>query len=278
MSTPFDLNDEVAYQRWREQKLERAPASLADLIIEVSDPRHLTANEHAALLEHAADKDIARQVGKQFGLENLDANWLAGEDGISEIKVSDSSEQSRQAYIPYTNRPIKWHTDGYYNAPERRIRSMLLHCVDSASEGGKNRLMDHELAYIQLRDENPDFVRALCEPDAMTIPERADEDGIARAAQSGPVFSVDEDGKLHMRYTARTRSIAWKQDAVTLAAVAFLEQLLAAESPYIYTARLESGMGLLCNNVLHDRTGFVDNPASPRLLYRARYHERIAGS
>jgi hypothetical protein len=112
----------------------------------------------------------------------------------------------------------------------------------------------------------------------MTIPERADDDGVARAAQSGPVFSVDEDGKLHMRYTARTRSIAWKQDAVTLAAVAFLEQLLAADSPYIYTARLEPGMGLLCNNVLHDRSGFTDNPATPRLLYRARYHERIAGS
>lgn len=292
MSTPFDLKDEVAYRRWREQKLERAPASLADLIIEVSDPRHLTASEHAALLEkcqranmviyaarqHSADKDIARQVGEQFGLKNLDANWLAGEDGISEIKVSGTSDLSRQAYIPYTDRPIKWHTDGYYNPPERRIRSMLLHCVDSASEGGENRLVDHELAYIQLRDENPDFIRALCAPDAMTIPERADEDGVARAAQSGPVFSVDENGKLHMRYTARTRSIAWKQDATTQAAVAFLEQLLAADSPYIYTARLESGMGLLCNNVLHDRSGFTDNPATPRLLYRARYHDRIAGS
>jgi len=292
MSTPFDLKDEVAYQHWREQKLVRAPASLADLIIEVNDPRHLSAHEHAALLDkcrrsnmviyagrlHSADKDIARQVGQQFGLKNLDANWLAGEDGISEIKVSDSSDQSRQAYIPYTNRPIKWHTDGYYNPPERRIRSMLLHCVDSAAEGGENRLMDHELAYIQLRDENPEYVRALCAPDAMTIPERADEDGVARAAQSGPVFSVDENGKLHMRYTARTRSIAWKQDATTLAAVAFLEQLLAADSPHIYTARLESGMGLLCNNVLHDRAGFADNPASPRLLYRARYHDRIAGS
>ena len=292
MSTPFDLKDEVAYQRWREQKLERAPTSVADLIVEVNDPGHLSAHEHAALLEkcqrsnmaiyagrqHSADKDIARQVGQQFGLKNLDANWLAGEDGISEIKVSDSSDQSRQAYIPYTNRPIKWHTDGYYNPPERRIRSMLLHCVDSAAEGGENRLMDHELAYIQLRDENPEYVRALCAPDAMTIPERADEDGVARAAQSGPVFSVDENGKLHMRYTARTRSIAWKQDATTLAAVAFLEQLLAADSPHIYTARLESGMGLLCNNVLHDRSGFTDNPASPRLLYRARYHDRIAGS
>ena len=292
MSTPFDLKGEVAYQRWREQKLERAPTSLADLIIEVNDPRHLTANEHASLLEkcqranmviyaarqHSADKDIARQVGHQFGLKNLDANWLAGEDGISEIKVSGTSDLSRQAYIPYTDRAIKWHTDGYYNPPERRIRSMLLHCVDSAAEGGENRMMDHELAYIQLRDENPDFVRALCEPDVMTIPERADEDGIARAAQSGPVFSVDENGKLHMRYTARTRSIAWKQDATTLAAVAFLEQLLAADSPYIYTARLESGMGLLCNNVLHDRSAFSDNPAAPRLLYRARYHDRIAGS
>ena len=292
MFTPFDLKDEVAYQRWRGQKLERAPTSLADLIIEVNDPRHLTANEHAALLErcqranmviyaarqHSAEKDIARQVGHQFGLKNLDANWLAGEDGISEIKVSGTSDLSRQAYIPYTNRAIKWHADGYYNPPERRIRSMLLHCVNSAAEGGENRLMDHELVYIQLRDENPDFVRALCEPDAMTIPERADEDGIARAAQSGPVFSVDENGKLHMRYTARTRSIAWKQDATTLAAVAFLEQLLAADSPYIYTARLESGMGLLCNNVLHDRSAFSDNPAAPRLLYRARYHDRIAGS
>jgi len=292
MSASFDLKDEAAYQRWREQKLEQAPASLADLIIEVNDPRHLSAHEHAAMLDkcqrsnmviyagrqHSADKDIARQVGQQFGLKNLDANWLAGEDGISEIKVSDTSDQSRQAYIPYTNRPIKWHTDGYYNPPERRIRSMLLHCAHSAAEGGENRLMDHELAYIQLRDENPDFIRALCAADAMTIPERADEEGVARAAQSGPVFSVDENGKLHMRYTARTRSIAWKQDAITLAAVAFLEQLLAADSPYIYTARLESGMGLLCNNVLHDRSGFTDNPATPRLLYRARYHDRIAGS
>lgn len=292
MPTPYDLNNEVVYQRWREQKLERAAISLADLIIGVNDPRNLSANERAALLErcqrvnmviyaarqHSADKDIARKVGQQFGLKNLDANWLAGEDGISEIQVSSASDLSRQAYIPYTNRAIKWHTDGYYNPPERRIHGMLLHCVHSAADGGENRLMDHELAYLQLRDANPDFIRALCAPDAMTIPERADENGVARAAQSGPVFSVDENGRLHMRYTARTRSIAWKQDATTLAAVAFLEQLLAADSPYIYTARLESGMGLLCNNVLHDRSGFSDNPAAPRLLYRARYHDRIAGS
>lgn len=292
MIFPFDLNNITAYQRWREHKLERAPTSIEELIVEVNDPLNLSINEHAALLQqcqrsniaiyaarqHSADKNIARKIGTQFGLENLDANWLAGEDGISEIKVSNENDASRMAYIPYTNRPIKWHTDGYYNAPERRIRGMLLHCVRSAAVGGENRLMDHEMLYLMIRDENPDFIRALCAEDVMTIPARADDDGVARAEQGGPVFSVDENGKLHMRYTARTRSIVWKQDELSRAAVASLEQHLAAQSPYIYTARLESGMGLLCNNVLHDRSGFEDNPASPRLLYRARYYDRIVGS
>jgi alpha-ketoglutarate-dependent taurine dioxygenase len=154
---------------------------------------------------------------------------------------------------------------------------MVLHCVRSAAQGGENHLLDPELAYLLLRDENPDHIRALMLPDAMLIPERADEQGIARAAQAGPVFSQDGNGNLHMRYTARTRSIAWKQDSDVLAAVAAIERLLAdPDSPYILQARLEPGMGLLCNNVLHDRAAFSDDPAHPRLLYRARYLDRIA--
>ena len=292
MTSPYDLNNQSAYQHWREQKLERIPTSVEDLVIEVNDPRNLTKNERAELLlmcqranmviyaarQHSEDKDIARKVGAQFGLKNLDANWLAGEDGISEIKVSSESDQTRQAYIPYTNKPIKWHTDGYYNTAEHRIRGMLLHCVRSAATGGDNRLMDYEMVYLLMRDENPEFIRALSAPDVMTIPARTDDDGVARPEQSGPVFSTDEHGKLHMRYTARTRSIEWKQDELSRDAVASLEKLLASDSQYIYRARLEQGMGLLCNNVLHDRSPFTDNPASPRLLYRARYYDRIAGS
>jgi hypothetical protein len=34
----------------------------------------------------------------------------------------------------------------------------------------------------------------------------------------------------------------------------------------------------VCNNVLHERSAFEDDPARPRLLYRARYVERIAGT
>ena len=290
MSSPFNLKNKNAYQRWRELKLEQAPHSIADLIVEVDDPRKLTAAEHAAMLtccnrsnmvfyaSHAdnADKEIVHLVGHQFGLKNLDANWLAGEDGVSAIAAS--AEGVRQAYIPYTNRPIKWHTDGYYNPPQRRIRGMILHCVQSAATGGENQLMDHEMAYLLLRDANPEFIRALQVEDAMTIPERTDEQGVARPAQSGPVFSVSETGALHMRYTARTRSIEWKQNEATLAAVAFLEKLLSSDSPYIYRALLEPGMGLLCNNVLHDRAGFSDDAGHPRLLYRARYYDRITAT
>jgi hypothetical protein len=35
-------------------------------------------------------------------------------------------------------------------------------------------------------------------------------------------------------------------------------------------------MGIVCNNVLHERGGFVDDANAPRLLYRARYYDRVA--
>ncbi|MDD5058130.1 MAG: TauD/TfdA family dioxygenase [Sideroxydans sp.] len=288
MNNPFDLGDTESYLRWRKQKLASAPTSINGLIVEVRDPRALTPAEHAALAErvrrcnmaiyasprHEADTDIPRLLGAQFGLTRLDANWLAGEDGVSEIRVFDNG--TRQHYIPYTDRPIKWHTDGYYNPPQREIRAMVLHCVRNAASGGENQLMDHEMAYLLLRDENPQHIAALMQADVMTIPERVDENDGVRAAQSGPVFSLDANGNLHMRYTARTRSIVWKQDAATQTAVAALEHLLASDTPHIFRGRLEPGMGLLCNNVLHDRSAFSDNPAHPpRLLYRARYLDRI---
>jgi hypothetical protein len=153
---------------------------------------------------------------------------------------------------------------------------MVLHCVESAATGGENQLLDHEIAYILLRDENPDFIRALSRDDAMTIPPRLDDTGVARAAQPGPVFSVDAQGYLHMRYTARSISIEWRADAATQAAVAALAKLLATPTPWTLHGRLEPGMGLACNNVLHDRSGFTETPQKRRLLYRARYHERIA--
>lgn len=290
MSNPFDLADTEAYQRWREHKLAQAITRTGDLIVEIKDPLAVTSAEQAELLSCcrrsnmaiyaspiAMDEAMLQQFAAQFGLEKLDANWLAGEQGISRITVCND-DGKRQSYIPYTDRAIKWHTDGYYNPPDRQIRGMALHCAQRAGNGGENRVLDHEIAYLMLRDADAGFIRALSAPDAMTIPERVDETDGVRPAQSGPVFSVDAGGHLHMRYTARTRSIEWKQDAGTLAAVAMLERLLAADSAHIHALRLENGMGLLCNNVLHDRSAFTNDPSLPRLLYRARYLDRLANT
>jgi alpha-ketoglutarate-dependent taurine dioxygenase len=228
------------------------------------------------------DPALPRALGAQLGLVRLDANWLADEDGISRIAVTGNTEAGgpgggRADFIPYTEHAIRWHTDGYYHPQARRIHGMILHCVRPAARGGENGLLDHELAYIALRDASPEAVRALMAADAMTIPERTDASGVARPAQGGPVFSRAPDGGLHMRYTARTKSIRWKDDAATQDAVARLASLLAGGQPCVLRLTLEPGMGLVGHNVLHERTAFVDDAAAPRLLYRARFLDRVAG-
>lgn len=293
VGNPFLPDNEAAYQAWRETKLAGYPSRTQELIVEVADPRHLSAAEHQAILQRLnktnmaiyaspcrePDKDIPRKLGAQFGLLRLDSNLLADEDAISSLAVAAAGSGQRRDFIPYTNQPIKWHTDGYYNPPERRICGMILHCVRSAASGGDNALLDHEMAYLLLRDENPEHIVALMQPDAMTIPARMDDNEVARAAETGPVFSVlPDNGALHMRYTARTRSIEWKQTAAVLAAVAALEKLLASGSPFAFHARLEAGMGLICNNVLHNRSGFIDDGQQQRLLYRARYYDRSSAA
>ena len=287
--SPFDLDDEAAYQRWREIKLARQPRSTEDISVDVRDPRALSRSERGALLDCIVrantaiyrspvrddDATLPQQLGAQLGLHRLDANWLAGEQGVSAITVSDASD-GRGGFIPYTARAIGWHTDGYYHPDERRIHAMLLHCVRAAARGGINQVLDPERVYIALRDASPAHVQALMRPDAMRIPARDDEQGVARAEQGGPVFSVAENGCLHMRYTARTRSIAWAEDAATQAALACLQGLLdqGCEGAVI-NLQLDAGSGLVGHNVLHARSAFEDDPAAPRLLYRARFLDRV---
>ena len=288
-TSPFHPDNTAGYQAWRAAKLEDYPSRGEDLIVDLLDPRELSDAEYQALWQRIAktnmavyrtrlgetpDKEAVRQLSARFGLTHLDANWLADEDGISSLTPQEEDGQQRGGFIPYTHKPIRWHTDGYYNPPERRIWAMTLHCVRASDTGGSNDLYDHELAYIALRDADPEHIRALMAPDAMTIPARSDENGVVRPDEPGPAFAV-EDHRLHLRYTARTKSIAWKQDAATLAAVQALDALLGGNPPGAFSLRLEPGMGVLCNNVLHTRTGFSDRAEHRRLLYRARYHDHL---
>ena len=291
---PFDLYDEPSYQRWRELKLLNYPSRIDDLIVRIKDPARLSVQEHSAALacvrktnlvvyELTTAKSVGkvqvRLLGEQFGLRRLDSNLCADNDSITSLRVMKVGRH--KDYIPYTNRGLNWHTDGYYNEPGFPIRSIHMHCAQDAASGGENGLLDHEIAYILMRDEDPELVSALMRSDVMTIPANIENGVEIRPLHTGPVFSVDPlTGNLIMRYTARTRNILWKRDPVTQAAVTFLQELLAGTSPYVFRYRLQPAQGVLCNNILHNRSAFQDDEASGhrRLIYRARYYDRIAGT
>jgi alpha-ketoglutarate-dependent taurine dioxygenase len=286
---PFALDQPGAYRRWREAKLARHPRRAEELVVEVRDPRALTAAEaaeirracarsnmavYASPLADLADKSIARRLGEQLGLGAPLANLLADEDAITSLEAVP--EKAGRGYIPYTNRRLLWHTDGYYNGPEETVRSFILHCVRPAERGGELRLLDPDVAYILLRDADPEYVRALSAPGALTIPANEEAPDAGRPARAGPVFSV-RAGALHMRYTARVKSIEWAADEATRAAVRFLAETLESASPWVLGLRLEGGQGIVCNNVLHARAAFEDPPAPApgRLVYRARHLARV---
>lgn len=298
VENPFDLNTDTAYRRWRDNKLSNYPTRASDLLVEISDLANPSEPERAALTglcrkanmaiyvsRSTQSRDVCvrselRAFAQAFGLHRTEGHRSAADDGIVAIEIA--RDGGRKGYIPYTDRPLSWHTDGYYNAPKDRIGAFLLHCVRGAEEGGENGLLDPEIAYIRMRDENPDFIAAFMHDEAMTIPANVEENGKIRAESTGPVFCVDSrTGALHMRYTARGRNIVWRNTADTQDATQFLAGLLADGDPLIFRHKLNPGQGLICNNVLHSRTGFKSSSPlmerNDRLIYRMRYLDRIAG-
>jgi hypothetical protein len=292
-SSIFNLGNESAYQEWREAKLAGYPQSLADLIVEIQDPYALTASERSALLKVCAkanmvvyaikNPDIIKEnplpsLLKQLGVTDVDYNFGASKDGLSKLSPGGESNETFTNFIPYRQAQIGWHTDGYYNTNDRQVQTLCLYCERSSHKGGENELLDHEIAYIRLRDENPEFIKTFMDPDVMTIPARMEGDKVARPDRTGPVFSV-KDGFLHMRYTARTISIRWKESPEVQAALAALTRIMNDPSPFIFRGRLEQGLGLISNNVLHTREAFSDLDAGPkRELYRLRCFDRVPTS
>jgi chloramphenicol 3-O-phosphotransferase len=71
--------------------------------------------------------------------------------------------------------------------------------------------------------------------------------------------------------------MAWSEDGDVVAARKALESLISNESEHVIEGRLESGMGLVSNNVLHTREKLVDSDdaANKRLLFRARFYDRV---
>ena len=289
---PFSLESDSAYKAWRERKLLGYPQGVDELIVEINDPRNLTRNERAELQLRCQksnmaiyasatgsnpDKNIPRRLGLQLGLSHLDHNPHSGLDSITTIQHIPGIKGDNEESQPYSSRELHWHTDGYSNSPSRRVQGVLIHCIRAAVRGGENSLFDHELAYIRIRDTAPEFIEALSRPDTLRIPAHVIDNKVIRPEVSEPVFSTTVSGKLHMRYTACQHNTVWHPDPVVQSALEFVERLLSSADPYLFRIRLVSGQGIVCNNVLHNRSAYQDGDVQEqrRMVLRARYYDRI---
>lgn len=286
MDLPPDTTHPDQYACWRRARLQAYPGSAEDMVTVIHDPFSLSAGERVALSRNLARANFAiyrsRQkmgpdavlaLARQAGLTQMEFGLETGSNGITSLKADNSPSPS--AYIPFSRKPLNWHTDGYYNPAESRIRSFLLHCRSTAASGGENRLLDHEIAYIQLRDLDPAYIEAFRSEDAMTIPANQRGGAELRPASTGPVFFEDADHRIAMRYTHRTRSISWKSSPVLDRARAALAQILDT-SPYVLRYTLMPNEGILCNNILHCRSGFSDSESQSRHLYRIRSFDTVS--
>ncbi len=281
----FNLNDDAGYQAWRAQKLASFPVDPREVMVPIDNPEKLTDVEYESILSALERSNLAiykcqsplpgkealRVLGRQFGLVNLDANLCADEDSVTSLQTIETGRHS--GYIPYTNKQLSWHTDGYYNPMDRQIRAIVMHCVTPAMHGGENQYLDHEMLYLQLRDASPDYIAALMRADVMAIPPNVEGGEEIRGETVGPVFSIDSQGHLHMRYSARKRNIKWHDDELTRQATSMITELLES-SPYILRYKLNAHEGVITNNVLHNRSAFAEDAQHKRLLYRARYFDR----
>ena len=276
------------YNYWRDQKLANANTKIEDCLVDIEQPnqlssaekkqiQHLCQRNNFALFNIAPTDNYPQTIANinaQFGLKQYDEHLYVKDHGLAHITQSNKKKQSE--FIPYTDKAIGWHTDGYYNAPEHRIRSFSLFCVTPAETGGESQWLDQQMAYLLLREDNPDVAKALTHPQAMTIPAHM-LDGVTRRKISvGPVFFIDEPtSQLYMRYTQRKKNIEFLDSTEIKQAIAILDDLLNTQSDYHFIHTMDANQGMLCNNALHKRSTFTDNVQQPRLLLRGRYFNRI---
>lgn len=279
----FNLDANEDYKKWRDEKLAAYPASIGELVVELGDMTALSASEKGKirdLTERAnmcvytsgsADlsMDSLLALGRQLGLNETDKSRRhSSSDELTDSGILKSA-------IPFTTRHVRWHTDATYYGSDKTIQALFLLCKRPAVEGGSNKLLDHEVLYIQLRDKDPEALRVLMEKNCFKY--RNPSTGEIDVHLGGKVFWTNSEGNLCHRFSFRKTDMAWSEENDVKAARAVLESMILDESEHVIEGRLESGLGLISNNVLHTREKLVDSDdaAQKRLLFRARFYDRV---
>jgi len=286
MNSPFLLENQTEYINWRDNKLSHYPVNKKTQFIKLNNNtlndnrinlimKSISKYNFAAYEFDAAlpDKYLHAFCAK-LGLIKSISNLLSDDDNISNITNQDINKKStiNREYIPYTNKQLNWHTDGYYYPLDQTIKSFLLHCVNPAKEGGQNLLLDHEIIYIHLRDHNPDFIDILMQNNIMEIPKNNNVEGSKNI--SGPVFYTDDKNFLNMRFTSRQQNIIWKKNDIIKKIKDFIFEFINEDEKYIFKLLLKKNQGYVANNILHKRESYIDGNKK-RLLKRLRFSNRI---
>ena len=167
----LDLDDTAAYKRWVDAKhlaYDRRSAQDFELTVDIDGDGNIPDRSIRSLGEQIRLYNFAiyrmrgkiddhllalKNVGRQMGLKELDKNLCAREDRITRLTVQEQGRANQ--YIPYSNKAIGWHTDGYYNPMHQRVLAMVLHCEQPAMQGGENQLLDTQWRlYTQISGEH----------------------------------------------------------------------------------------------------------------------------
>lgn len=279
----FDLDSNADYLKWRDEKLAAYPGTIGELVVELGDMTAPTPAEKSRILETVERANMCVYTAGAAALEMASLLALGRQLGVSRTDKSARHAQSDELTdsgilnraVPFSTRHCNWHTDATYYGSDKPIQALFLLCKRPALEGGSNKLLDHEVLYIHLRDTHPDALEVLMKRDCFNY--RNPASGEIDPHRGGKVFWTNADGQLCHRFSFRKTDMAWSEDADVAAARAALESLISGEPAQVIEGRLESGMGLISNNVLHTREPLVDNDdaAHKRLLFRARFHDRV---
>jgi hypothetical protein len=279
----FDLDSNEDYLKWRDEKLAAYPKNVGELVVELGDMTAMTPAEKSKILETveranmcvytagSAELEMSSllTLGKQLGVRHTDKSARHAQSD----ELTDSGILNRA--IPFSTRHCNWHTDATYYGSDNTIQALFLLCKRPAVEGGSNKVLDHEVLYIQLREKDPGALEVLMNKDCFNY--RNPATGEIDLHRGGKVFWTNAGGHLCHRFSFRKTDMAWSGDSDVAAAGRVLGSLISDESAHAIEGRLESGMGLISNNVLHTREKLVDSddPAKKRLLFRARFYDRV---
>ena len=266
------------FLRWAEEKEKNIPQNSDGILVNIHDINNVKTSEIAKIKETIykynsciysskialkSNTNLLKFV-ELVGMRTYDCNNIDS----NEISTITPLQNSKINYIPYTDKPLNWHTDGYYD--KKSIFSWLLHCVNPATQGGENYLLDHELVLREYLLRNDDINNLMAE-DALTIPESK---YTSRSEISTYIFSFKNKYKrLHMRFSMRKDNIGTSAKANS--AVNKLREIIEGNcAKYSLTYKLQKNEGIITNNILHGRKAFKDDKVKRKLL-RIRSYERL---